>query len=101
MLCPAAKIGKKSEPPKKKGKKNIKKCTFVPKNNMLGHIFPSKTDKRTAKHALHIHWNLDALPAVDGGLEAGAIDNGFGDGQVVDNNVNLDILVRTTSATAV
>ena len=90
---------KKNRTAKEKGQKNIKKCTFVPKNNMLGHIFPSKTDKRTAKHALHIHWNLDALPAVDGGLEARAVDDGFGDGQFVDDNVNLDILARTTAAT--
>lgn len=99
MLCCAAKIEKKSEPPKKKGKKNIKKCAFVPKNNMLGHIIPSKTDKRTARDALHIHRYLDALPAVDGGLEARAVDNGFGNRQVVDNNINLDILARTTAAT--
>lgn len=84
---------------KEKGQKNIKKCAFVPKNNMLGHIIPSKTDKRTARDALHIHWNLDALPAVDGGLEAGTVDNGFGNRQVVDNNINLDILARTTAAT--
>ena len=86
---------------KEKSKKSIKKGAFELKINTLGHIFPSKTDKRTARDALHIHWNLDALPAVDGGLEAGTVDDGFGDGQFVDNNVNLDILVRTTSATAV
>lgn len=86
---------------KEKGQKSIKKGAFELKINTLGHIFPSKTDKRTARDALHIHRYLDALPAVDGGLEARAVDNGFGDGQVVDNNVNLDILVRTTSATAV
>ena len=83
---------------KEKGQKNIKKCTFVPKNNMLGHIFPSKTDKRTARDALHIHRNLDTLPTIDGGLEARAVDNGFGYGQFVDNNINLDILARTTTA---
>lgn len=90
---------KKNRTAKEKGQKSIKKGAFELKINTLGHIFPSKTDKRTAKHTLHIHWNLDALPAVDGGLEARAVDNGFGDGQVVDNNVNLDILARTTAAT--
>lgn len=91
----------KNRTAKEKGQKSIKKGAFELKINTLGHIFPSKTDKRTAKHALHIHRYLDTLPTIDGGLEARAVDNGFGYGQVVDNNVNLDILVRTTSATAV
>lgn len=84
---------------KEKSKKSIKKWPFVLKTNTLEHILPSKTNKRTAKRGLHIHRNLDTLPAVDGGLEAGTVDNGFGDRQVVDNNINLDILVRTTAAT--
>ena len=90
---------KKNRTAKEKGQKSIKKGAFELKINTLGHIFPSKTDKRTARDALHIHRYLDALPAVDGGLEARAVDDGFGDGQFVDDNVNLDILARTTAAT--
>ncbi len=89
---------KKNRTAKEKGQKSIKKGAFELKINTLGHIFPSKTDKRTARDALHIHRNLDTLPTIDGGLEARAVDNGFGDGQFVDNNINLDILARTTTA---
>ena len=35
-------------------------------------------------YILHPYFYLDALPSVDGGLEAGAVDDGLGDGQFFD-----------------